>query len=92
MAPPGTKSPGQLVEILEEIRADSRFDGIFEKPGADNIVLLFELRQDVVLHYYHQLSVTAGKLGPTQPNPTGFWFGLEGLTKQKITSWKSTTS
>ena len=66
VAPPGAKSPRQLVELMEEIRADTRFDGIFENPGPSNIGPLFELRQDVVLHYYHQLSVTAGKLDPSQ--------------------------
>jgi hypothetical protein len=45
------------LEILAQIHADSRFDGLFDVPGASNIPRLFELRENEVLEYYHKLSI-----------------------------------
>jgi len=45
------------LEILAQIRADSRFDGLFDLPGANNISRLFELRENEVLEYYHKLPI-----------------------------------
>ena len=45
------------LEILAQIRADSRFDGLFDLPGANNMSRLFELREKEVLEYYHKLPI-----------------------------------
>jgi hypothetical protein len=53
--PTTTKS---LLEILEMMREDTRFDGLFESPGYWNIPILFASREEVILEYFNLWSVT----------------------------------
>jgi hypothetical protein len=51
------------IEILEEIHNDSRFDGIFDRPGVSNISRLFELREEAIVGYYHKPSLSGNRIG-----------------------------
>jgi hypothetical protein len=51
---PSSKS---LLEILNLMRVDKRFDGLFESPGYWNIPILFASREDVVLEYFNLWTV-----------------------------------
>ncbi|CAZ79923.1 unnamed protein product [Tuber melanosporum] len=45
------------LEIIHRIRMDTAFHGIFPHAGAENIPLLFELREKEVLAYYRQFKI-----------------------------------
>ena len=47
-----------LMEILELMRLDTRFDGLFESPGYWNIPILFASREEVILEYFNMWTVT----------------------------------
>lgn len=49
-----TTSP---LEILEKIRADSKFDNLFDTPGTVDIEKLFAEREEAVLGYYYKLDM-----------------------------------
>jgi hypothetical protein len=46
------------VEILEQIKADKRFDNLFSLPGERNLKRLFALQEEAVLEYFHKLQIT----------------------------------
>jgi hypothetical protein len=47
-----------LIEILNMIRVDTRFDGLFESPGYWNIPILFASREETVLDYFNLWTAT----------------------------------
>src|SRR5947207_6007678 len=47
-----------LLEILDMIRLDTRFDGLFESPGYWNLPILFASREEVILEYFNLWTVT----------------------------------
>jgi hypothetical protein len=47
-----------LLEILDLMRLDTRFDGLFESPGYWNIPILFASREETVLEYFNLWTVT----------------------------------
>jgi len=53
-----TVASKSLLEILEMIRQDTRFDGLFESPGYWNIPILFASREEVILEYFNLWTVT----------------------------------
>ncbi|KAF8251452.1 hypothetical protein K440DRAFT_614597 [Wilcoxina mikolae CBS 423.85] len=53
-----SETSSRPVEILEELRNDSRFDGILDGPGENNIPRLFEIREEAILGYYHKLFIS----------------------------------
>ncbi|KZF23838.1 hypothetical protein L228DRAFT_246686 [Xylona heveae TC161] len=60
---PSLSSPGAThtstspLEILERVRADKRFDGLFESRGSNNIQTLFDEREAAVLEYWTSWSI-----------------------------------
>jgi hypothetical protein len=52
---PPTKS---LLEILDMMRLDTRFDGLFESPGYWNLPILFASREEIILEYFNLWTVT----------------------------------
>jgi hypothetical protein len=54
---PSTPSKS-LLEILNTIRQDARFDSLFESPGYWNIPILFASREETVLEYFNLWTVT----------------------------------
>ena len=56
----GTHSTTSLLNILERVTGDTRFDGLFEEAGYDNIDVLFKDHEDLVLEYWNMW---------TLPNP-----------------------
>lgn len=56
--PKGGLSSTSPMEILDKIRADSRFDGLFdEHQGTGNIEVLFDEHEDLVLEYWNAWDV-----------------------------------
>ena len=55
--PPTTPSKS-LLEILDMMRLDTRFDGLFESPGYWNLPILFASREEVILEYFNLWTVT----------------------------------
>jgi len=53
--PTPTKS---LLDILNSMRTDTRFDGLFESPGYWNLPILFASREEVILEYFNLWTVT----------------------------------
>ncbi|KAF2805946.1 uncharacterized protein BDZ99DRAFT_395001 [Mytilinidion resinicola] len=49
-APFGSTSP---LELIQRLSADTRFDGLFDHGGADNIDKLFAEHEDLVLEYWN---------------------------------------
>jgi hypothetical protein len=47
-----SNSNPSILIILADVKADSRFDGLFTHPGSDNIELLFEKHEYAVLEYW----------------------------------------
>jgi Questin oxidase-like len=47
-----------LLEILEMMRLDTRFDGLFESPGYWNLPILFASREEIILEYFNLWTVT----------------------------------
>jgi len=56
----GFKSSSPL-EILQKIGKDTRFDGLFDEQGSDNIVPLFEKREAAVLEYWNAWDISNPK-------------------------------
>src|SRR5436190_22809790 len=46
-----------LLEILDMMRTDKRFDGLFESPGYWNLPILFASREETGLEYFNLFSV-----------------------------------
>ena len=47
-----------LFEILDMIRLDARFDGLFQSPGYWNLPILFASREEAILEYFNLWTVT----------------------------------
>jgi hypothetical protein len=47
-----------LIEILNMMRVDTRFDGLFESPGYWNLPILFASREETVLDYFNLWTAT----------------------------------
>jgi hypothetical protein len=47
-----------LIDILNMMRSDTRFDGLFESPGYWNLPILFASREETVLEYFNLWTVT----------------------------------
>lgn len=62
--PPMTPAKSSL-EILDIMRRDKRFDGLFESPGYWNIPILFASREEIILEYFNLWAVT--RIGPPLP-------------------------
>lgn len=50
---PSTYSTSSPLEILERVRQNKQLDGLFERPGADNIQPIFDSHEDVVLEHWN---------------------------------------
>ncbi|KAF9892832.1 hypothetical protein FE257_000421 [Aspergillus nanangensis] len=50
---PSSDSSISLFEILNKVRNDQRFDGLFSTPGSKNLEVLFRDREDDLLHYWN---------------------------------------
>jgi len=65
-----------ILEILDMMRTDKRFDGLFESPGYWNLPILFASREETVLEYFNLFSV--GRNSPfLSLSPSGLsivWF------------------
>jgi len=46
-----------ILEILDMMRTDKKFDGLFESPGYWNLPILFASREETVLEYFNLFSV-----------------------------------
>lgn len=56
--PRGAFSSTSPMEILDKIRSDSRFDGLFdEHQGSGNLAVLFDEHEDLVLEYWNAWNV-----------------------------------
>jgi hypothetical protein len=51
-------SSKSLLEILDMMRLDTRFNGLFESPGYWNLPILFASREEVILEYFNLWTVT----------------------------------
>ncbi|KAJ9137910.1 Oxidoreductase AflY [Pleurostoma richardsiae] len=51
--PEGLSGAATPLELLEKVRGDARFDGLFSEPGFSNIDVLFEKHEDLVLEYWN---------------------------------------
>lgn len=49
-----TTSP---LEVLEKIKTDTKFDGLFDAPGSVNIEKLFQEREEAILGYYYKFDM-----------------------------------
>src|SRR5271170_7449881 len=47
-----------LLEILDMMRQDTRFDGLFQSPGYWNLPILFASREEIILEYFNLWTVT----------------------------------
>jgi hypothetical protein len=47
------------LELFQIIHSDSRFSGLFETPGSDNLTKLFDEHESLVLEYWHAWSITS---------------------------------
>lgn len=55
---PSANSTQSPLEILCRVQKDSRFDGLFDHNGADNLMPLFEKREDEVLEYWNSWHIS----------------------------------
>src|SRR5271156_4666704 len=53
-----TQRTKSLLDILNAMRTDVRFDGLFESPGYWNLPILFASREEVILEYFNLWTVT----------------------------------
>ncbi|KAI9794316.1 MAG: hypothetical protein M1833_000407 [Piccolia ochrophora] len=58
---PPSNPTGSVIEILDRVRTDKRFDGYFEQPGAENMEPLFKDHEDVVLEHWNNWALTDPK-------------------------------
>jgi hypothetical protein len=65
--PTPTQPTKTLLEILNAMRLDTRFDGLFESPGYWNLPILFASREDTVLEYFNLWTVTRISPPPHYP-------------------------
>ena len=54
---PSKRSTTSLLDILEQVRKDDRFDDLFDQPGSDNIDSLFKTHEAAVLEYWNALQL-----------------------------------
>ena len=55
---PSTYSTTSPLEILHKIAEDTRFDGLFDSRGSDNIELLFKDHEDLVLEHWNAWTIS----------------------------------
>ena len=58
---PSKKKSASLLEILELVRKDDRFDGIFDGPGSEDMKTLFDRQEEAVLEYWNSWEITDPK-------------------------------
>lgn len=47
-----------LLEILNRVRLDKRFDGLFSSPGNDNVDIVFRTQEATLLDHWNALEIT----------------------------------
>jgi hypothetical protein len=57
-SPTPTTPTKSLIDILNMMRSDTRFDGLFESPGYWNLPILFASREETVLEYFNLWTAT----------------------------------
>ena len=50
---PSPIAPASPAELLDKLSADKRFDGLFSKPGFENIQPAFNKHEDLILEYWN---------------------------------------
>ena len=58
---PSKKKSKSLLELLELVRNDNRFDGIFDGPGSEDMRTLFDKQEEAVLEYWNAWEITDPK-------------------------------
>ncbi|KAI4135786.1 MAG: hypothetical protein LQ347_000375 [Umbilicaria vellea] len=58
---PSSYSTSSPLEILERVRQNKQLDGLFERPGAENIEPIFDSHEDVVLEHWNAWRITNPK-------------------------------
>lgn len=59
---PGSYTSNSPITILQNISTDKHLDGLFTRPGSDNIEPLMEKREDIILDHWNAWDVTDGNL------------------------------